>query len=130
MDSCTFDSRIRGEISSKRFLQTESRPQRARCGLARGHEVRESIDMQLEIVHLQQLATAVLEGGRAAWTKQSPSEQVAVALILNRPDWLASIDCTLCEAIERLSPMWRELVPVVERNLRNAKGVGAARSIS
>ncbi|MBT2327007.1 hypothetical protein J7E62_32465 [Variovorax paradoxus] len=74
--------------------------------------------MYLELIHLQERAAAVVAGGRAVWAEQSPSEQVAVALILNRPDWLAAIGYTLCEAIERLSPMWRELVPVVERQLR------------
>ena len=78
--------------------------------------------MHLELIHLQEKAAAVVAGGRAVWAEQSPSEQVAVALILNRPDWLASIGYTLGEAIERLSPMWRELVPVVERQLRLERG--------
>lgn len=74
--------------------------------------------MYLELIHLQEKAAAVVAGGRGVWAEQSPSEQVAVALILNRPDWLASIGYTLGEAIERLSPMWRELVPMAERQLR------------
>lgn len=69
--------------------------------------------------HLLGKARDAKEGGRDAWTAQSTGEKVAVALILNRADWLASIDYTLAEAIERTGAEWLPMVPLVERQLRN-----------
>lgn len=57
-------------------------------------------------------------GGEAAFWVQSTGERVAVALALNRADWLAEMDYTLAEAIDRLEPAWLALVPKVERILR------------
>lgn len=60
-------------------------------------------------------------GGREAWSVQSTGEKVAVALVLNRPDWLADMDYTLPEAIERTGQEWLPLVPLVARALRDEK---------
>ncbi len=46
-----------------------------------------------------------------------PAKKVAVALILNRADWLASIDYTIPEAIERTGPEWLALIPRIAREL-------------
>lgn len=46
----------------------------------------------------------------------STGEALAAALILNRPEWLANMRYTICEAIDRLDP------PVVER-LRKAERI-------
>lgn len=54
-------------------------------------------------------------GGRDAWSVMSTGEKVAVALALNRADWLASIGCTLAEAIDRTGPEWLALLPQVAR---------------
>ena len=54
-----------------------------------------------------------------AWAVQSTGEKVAVALVLNRADWLASMDYTLAEAIERTGMEWLALVPRAERELRD-----------
>ena len=43
-------------------------------------------------------------GGHDAWAVQSTGEKVAVALVLNRADWLVEQDYTIAEAIERLVP--------------------------
>jgi hypothetical protein len=70
-----------------------------------------------EFRHLYAKARDALEGGRDAWCVQSTGEKVAVALILNRADWLNSIEYTLAEALERTGPTWLELVPKIARLL-------------
>ncbi|WP_382228945.1 hypothetical protein [Hydrogenophaga atypica] len=62
-------------------------------------------------------ARAAMEGGDAAWAVQSTGEKVAVALALNRADWLASMNYTMAEAIERAGPVWISLLPRVVRAL-------------
>jgi len=57
-------------------------------------------------------------GGYDAWVVQSTGEKVAVALALNRSDWLARIGYTIAEAIERTDD-WIPLVRVVERTLKD-----------
>ena len=48
---------------------------------------------------------------------QSTGEKVAVALVLNRADWLAEIDYTIPEAIERSGAEWVAILPQVARQL-------------
>ncbi|RKE23740.1 hypothetical protein B0G76_8420 [Paraburkholderia sp. BL23I1N1] len=45
----------------------------------------------------------------------STGEALAVALVLNRPDWLAAMNFTIAEAIERIGPEWAQLVPAAAR---------------
>lgn len=56
-------------------------------------------------------------GEKDAWDVQSTGEKVAVALALNKPEWLASLGYTLAEAIDRTGPQWIALLPRVERAL-------------
>ncbi len=51
--------------------------------------------------HLFRKSRDAKRGGHEAWAVQSTGEKVAVALVLNRADWLAEIGYTLPEAIER-----------------------------
>lgn len=46
-------------------------------------------------------ARDAMRGGHDAWAVQSTGEKVAVALLLNRADWLAEYQYTIAEAIER-----------------------------
>ena len=48
----------------------------------------------------------------------STGEQLAVALVLNRPEWLAESKYTLCEAIDRLGSDWVSRLRAVERALK------------
>jgi len=73
----------------------------------------------VEYKHLLGKARDAKRGGRDAWAVQSTGEKVAVALALNRPDWLGSMNYTLAEAIERTGPEWLALIPRVERELRD-----------
>ena len=72
-----------------------------------------------EYRHFLSKARAAKEGGDAAWSVQSTGEKVAVALALNRADWLAAMNYTLAEAIERAGPVWISLLPRVVRALDN-----------
>lgn len=57
-------------------------------------------------------------GGYDAWVVQSTGEKVAVALALNRADWLSRMGYTLAEAIDRTDD-WLPFVRPVERALRD-----------
>ena len=56
-------------------------------------------------------------GGFDAWSVQSTGEKVAVALVLNRADWLTKIGYTIPEAIDRAGPSWVSMIPDVARVL-------------
>jgi len=56
-------------------------------------------------------------GGHAAWCVQSTGEKVAVALALNRADWLAEIDYSIPEAIDRAGEAWVQLIPKIAKTL-------------
>ncbi|WP_206630295.1 hypothetical protein, partial [Mesorhizobium sp. M5C.F.Ca.IN.020.32.2.1] len=47
----------------------------------------------------------------------STGEKLAAALVLNRPDWLAEMNYTLAETIERVGPQWLALIPEAARVL-------------
>jgi hypothetical protein len=49
----------------------------------------------------------------------STGERLVVALILNRPDWLAELDCTIAEAIERVGPEWVRLIPAAAQQVEH-----------
>jgi len=67
--------------------------------------------------HLLRKARDAKRGGHDAWGVQSTGEKVAVALVLNRTDWLAEIDYTIPEAIERSGAEWIAIIPQVARQL-------------
>ena len=69
--------------------------------------------------HLLNKARSAKCGGHGAWAVQSTGEKVAVALVLNRADWLAEYDYTLAEAIERAGQEWVAMIPQVARQLAN-----------
>ncbi len=67
--------------------------------------------------HLLHKARDAKHGGHDAWSVQSTGEKVAVALVLNRADWLAEHGYTLAEAIDRFGPEWVEIIPRIARQL-------------
>ena len=67
--------------------------------------------------HLLRKSRDARRGGHDAWRVQSTGEKVAVALVLNRADWLAEIDYTIPEAIERSGADWVTVIPRVARQL-------------
>jgi hypothetical protein len=67
--------------------------------------------------HLRHKAKDAKRGGHDAWAVQSTGEKVAVALILNRPEWLAEHGYTIAEAIDRAGQDWVEIIPQIARQL-------------
>lgn len=67
--------------------------------------------------HLLYKAKSAKRGGQGAWAVQSTGEKVAVALVLNRADWLEEFDYTLAEAIERAAQEWVAIIPQIARQL-------------
>ena len=70
-----------------------------------------------DFLHLMGKARDAKSGGRDSWSVQSTGERVAVALVLNRADWLAEMHYTLAEAIDRAGPEWVALLLEVQRAL-------------
>ena len=68
-----------------------------------------------EYKHFLGKARDARRGGHEAWSVMSTGEKVAVALALNRPDWLAEMEYSLAEAISRTGPEWIALLPKVVR---------------
>jgi hypothetical protein len=73
--------------------------------------------MSREYEHLMSKARDAKRGGHDAWGVQSTGEKVAVALVLNRADWLAELSYTLAEAIERSGAEWVSVIPKIAREL-------------
>ena len=67
--------------------------------------------------HLLRKSRDAKRGGHDSWTVQSTGEKVAVALVLNRADWLAEVQYTIAEAIERSGTEWVAIIPQVARQL-------------
>lgn len=67
--------------------------------------------------HLVRKSRDAKRGGHDAWTVQSTGEKVAVALVLNRADWLAEVNYTIPEAIDRSGAEWVTVIPQVARQL-------------
>ncbi len=67
--------------------------------------------------HLLHKARNAMRCGRGAWAVQSTGEKVAVALVLNRADWLEEFGYTLAEAIERAGQEWVAVIPQIARQL-------------
>lgn len=70
-----------------------------------------------EYSHLLGKVQDAQRGGAPAWRLQSTGERVAVALALNRADWLQEMDYTMVEAIERTGANWLAMLPAVVREL-------------
>lgn len=74
-------------------------------------------------LHLLGKARDAKIGGHDAWSVQSTGEKVAVALVLNRADWLTEMDYTIVEAIDRAGDEWVALMPRVARALASEDGI-------
>ncbi|MDE1155357.1 MAG: hypothetical protein PW735_06445 [Acidobacteriaceae bacterium] len=73
--------------------------------------------MSAEYEHLLRKARDAKHGDEQAWAVQSTGEKVAVALVLNRADWLAAMGYTIAEAIERSGLEWVAVMPRIARQL-------------
>lgn len=60
---------------------------------------------------MNQIVAKARDAKRGGWNVQSTGEKLASALVLNRADWLAAMDYTIAEALERLGPEWVSRIP-------------------
>lgn len=67
--------------------------------------------------HLLRKAREAKRGGHDAWAVHSTGKKVAVALVLNRADWLEEIQYTIAEAIDRSGAECVAMIPQVARQL-------------
>lgn len=70
-----------------------------------------------ELEHLVSKAQAAAQG---SFGVLSTGEKLAVALILNRPDWLAEMNYTIAQAMNRVGPEWLALIPTAAKALERA----------
>lgn len=84
-----------------------------------------------DFAHMLGKARDAAAGGINA---MSTGEALAAALVLNRPDWLAAMNYTIAEAIDRIGPEWANLVPAVakefDRDAQEAAYAAAERARS
>jgi hypothetical protein len=78
-----------------------------------------------EFRHFLGKALDAQRGGEEAWRVQSTGEKLAVALALNRPDWIARMEYTLAEAIDRVGAEWIALLPRVAQAVREVQEANA-----
>ncbi|MGK9236343.1 hypothetical protein KXS07_31465 [Inquilinus limosus] len=69
-----------------------------------------------DLAHMIQKARAAPNG---SFGVLSTGEKLIAALLLNRPDWLAEMDYTMADAIERVGADWLRLIPAAARQLRD-----------
>jgi hypothetical protein len=69
---------------------------------------------------LEHLVGKALDAATGGLGALSTGEQLAVALILNRPDWIVEMGYTLAEAIDRVEPQWLSLIPQAARAVATA----------
>lgn len=55
----------------------------------------------------------------------STGEKLTAALVLNKPEWLAKMDYTMAEAVERVGPAWMSRVPEAARVLQHEAELAA-----
>ena len=67
--------------------------------------------------HLLRKSRDAKRGEHDAWALQSTGERLAVALVLNRADWLEEMQYTIAEAIKRSGAEWVAIIPQVARQL-------------
>ncbi|RWF91517.1 MAG: hypothetical protein EOR53_16275 [Mesorhizobium sp.] len=66
---------------------------------------------------LQHIITKARDAKHGGFGVLSTGEKLAAAFVLNRPEWLAEMNYTLAEAIERVGPQWLALIPEAARLL-------------
>ena len=58
-----------------------------------------------------------IETGHAGWASQPISERLAIALVLNRADWLEDLGYTIADAIDLIGKEWVSVIPRVSRQI-------------
>ncbi|MGL4965431.1 MAG: hypothetical protein ACRC67_29685 [Inquilinus sp.] len=76
-----------------------------------------------DLAHMIRKARTAADG---SFGVHSTGEKLVVALLLDRPDWLAEMDYTLADAIERVGPEWARLIPAAARQVENERRQAAS----
>ncbi|MFC7521425.1 hypothetical protein ACFQS6_17760 [Xanthomonas populi] len=66
---------------------------------------------------LQHIVGKSRDAERGGFGVLSTGEKLAVALVLNRFDWLTQMGYTIAEAIERIGTSWTALIPDAAKQL-------------
>lgn len=74
-------------------------------------------------MNLEHLLMKTRDAHNGGINAMSTGEALAAALVLNRPDWLAGMDYTIAEAIDRIDADTIQLIPVAARMMASATGV-------
>lgn len=72
--------------------------------------------------HLYSMAWVAAVKGRRSWSTQSTEEKIAVAIALNRPDWLNAVGFTLAQAVASMESSWIAMMPVLVERLQKDLG--------
>ena len=70
--------------------------------------------MNAEYRHMLAKCRDAKNGG---WNVLSSGEKLAAALVLNRADWLAQMDYTIAEAMDRIGPEWLGYVSPIAKQI-------------
>ncbi|MDR6856189.1 hypothetical protein [Variovorax guangxiensis] len=68
----------------------------------------------IEYRHLLEKCRDARDGGLNAL---STGERIVAALVLNRPEWLAQLGCTMAEAVDRIGLIRCSMLLQVQRDL-------------
>lgn len=77
---------------------------------------------------LRHIITKARDAKNGGFGVLSTGEKLAAALVLNRPDWLAEMNYTLAEAIERVGAEWLSLIPEAARMLEHEEERAAGKA--
>lgn len=70
--------------------------------------------------NLEQLVMKTRHASQGGFDTLSTGEKLAAALVLNRFDWLSSMNYTIAEAIERVGTEWMSLIPLAAKAVAQA----------
>ena len=65
--------------------------------------------------------------GRKSWSSQSTQEKIAVAVVLNKAEWLKALGYTLADAVTAMERDWITAMPLIIRRLEKDLGRSADR---
>ena len=76
----------------------------------------------------EHMVMKVREAANGGMGHLSTGEALAAALVLNRSDWLAKLEYTIPEAMDRIGSEWAAMIPAAAKAVRNAAEALAAAS--
>jgi hypothetical protein len=90
------------------------------------HEVTMTSQSTIGNPDLVQIFAKASDAANGGVSGLSTGEALVAALVLNRSDWLASMNYTIVEALERIGPDWVRLIPAAARQFSRETEEAAA----